>query len=179
MSDNRADFQKLRNRWMKEHGWKGFVCARCGYFGKSVHLHHLVELVYGGDNTPENLIPLCSECHREWDNYPEEYPFEQFLVTMPSRVLPMIPELCAIHGAQIFPTRAYLALLSSVFRAVNMTKTGHVLEEDGIVTRDLMWEQNDFFSKYPYSDEKWREGQLRSVYGDLSPIPVKENSCRA
>lgn len=176
MNEKRVEFEKLRKRWMKEHGWKGFVCARCGRFGKSTHLHHIQEVVYGGDNTPDNLIPLCGSCHREWDNYPEDYPFEQFLVTMPGKILCLTQELCDIEGAELFTTKAWLAFCGSVYRAVNMAKASEDMEEQGWFSHDLLYEQNQFFSRYPYSDEAWRRDMLNRVYGDIAPRLAKEVS---
>lgn len=170
MEDKRAEFTKLRRMWMKEHGWKGFVCARCGRFSKSAHLHHIQELIYGGENTPDNLIPLCSDCHHELDFYSKDYPFEQFLVTMPSAVLPLTHEMTTFEGAELFPTRSWLGFCASVYRAVNLAKTSSALEDMDMLASDLLYEQNEFFSKYPYSDEDWRAKQLRATYGNLAPI---------
>ena len=172
MEDKRTEFARLRRRWMKEHGWKGFVCARCGRFSKGTHLHHIQELLYGGENTPENLIPLCSDCHHEWDFYPEDYPFEWFLVTMPGVVLPLTHEMATFEGAELFSTRAWLGLCATAYRSVNLAKTSRVLEDEGWTAGDFVYEQNEFFSKYPYSDESWRAEQLRQVYGELAPTPI-------
>lgn len=167
--DKRAEFQKLRNRWMKEHGWKGFVCARCGHFSKSAHLHHIKELVYGGENDPKNLIPLCSQCHHELDVYSNDFPFEHFLVTMPGVILPVTHEISMFDGAEILSTRTLLSICASVYWSANLAKTSHLLEEMDILASDLLCEQNKFFSKYPYSDEDWRTRQMKQVYGELAP----------
>lgn len=179
--DKRIEFNKLRKQWMKEHGWKGFVCARCGHFSKSAHLHHIKELIYGGENTPENLIPLCGECHRELDRYPDGFPFEQFLVSMPGVILPLSIEMTALECADLLSSREWMAICSIGYRAVNLAKTSSVLEEMNILASDLLYEQNDFFSRYPYSDEDWRAKQLKAVYGefDFSRIAKRKNSCRA
>ncbi len=42
-------------------GWR---CQHCGRIGNS-ELHHQVFRSQGGDNSPENLITLCSTCHAE------------------------------------------------------------------------------------------------------------------
>lgn len=170
MGDKRSEFRRQRKQWMKDHGWKGFVCARCGHFSKSVNLHHIQELLYGGENIPENLIPLCDACHREWDIYPKDYPFEHFLVSMPGMVLPISQEMLKYEGAEIFSTGNWLGFCASIYRSVNLAKTSHVLEDEGLTASDYVYEQNEFFSKYPYSDESWRAEQLRQVYGDFSPV---------
>ena len=170
MSDKRAEFNVLRKKWLKENGWPGYVCARCGEFSKSTHLHHIQELVYGGENTPDNLIPLCGDCHREWDDYPESYPFEKFLVTMPSRILCVATEMVSIPGAEMFSTTGRMALCGTIFRGENMVRANaEVLEDLGWLCRDLMYAQNRVFSKYPYSDETWRNDMIKVVYGDIDP----------
>jgi hypothetical protein len=154
---------------MKNNGWKGFICARCGRFSKSVHLHHIQELVHGGENIPENLIPLCGDCHRELDFYPDNYPLEQFLVTMPGMILSLSTEMATFKGAELFSTRRWMALCASTYRAVNLVKAGRELESEGWTANDFMYAQNIFFCKYPYSDERWRSEQLKQVYGGYAP----------
>jgi hypothetical protein len=155
---------------MKDNGWKGFICARCGKYGKNIHLHHIVELVHGGENVPENVIPLCSACHSDWDYFPDKYPFEQFLVTMPGMLLPLSSEMATIEGADMFSTRAWIALCASVYRATNIAKASYTLEDDGWLASDIEYNQNQFFSKYPYSDYNWRANQLKQAYGELGPM---------
>lgn len=179
MEDKRTEFVRLRRHWMKEHGWKGFVCARCGRFSKSTHLHHIHELIEGGENNPENLIPLCGDCHRELDFYPEDYPFAWFLVTMPGVVLPLTHEMATFEGAELFSTRAWLGFCATAYRSVNLAKTSRLLEEMDMLASDLLYEQNEFFPAYPYSDEDWRAEQLKEVYGEFTPMVKAENSCRA
>lgn len=41
----------------------GRKCQACGST-RWIHYHHRVPLAAGGDNTPENLVTLCSSCHR-------------------------------------------------------------------------------------------------------------------
>ena len=166
MVDKRTEFAKLRKQWMKSHGWKGFVCARCGHYSKSVHLHHIQELIYGGENTPENLIPLCSECHRELDYYSKDFPLEQFLVTLPCIVTPLVHERAMIEGAEMYSTRTWLGLCATVYRGMNLARATDKISDTDLDASDLMIEQNEFFSKYPYSDEEWRLEQYKLVYGD-------------
>lgn len=179
MEDKRSEFTKLRRQWMKDHEWNGFICARCGRYGKSTHLHHIQEIVYGGENVPENLIPLCSSCHRELDYYPKDYPFEQFLVTMPGVILPFSHELAMIDGAEMLSNRSWMALCASTYRAANIANAGIYLEGEGWTSGDFQYNQNQFFSKYPYSDESWRAEQLKKAYGELALMPTIKESCRA
>lgn len=54
----------LKQRWIKEFGIEQFFCKRCGH-NKTYNLvlHHIKYVINGGDNSPENLEPLCLNCH--------------------------------------------------------------------------------------------------------------------
>ena len=43
---------------------KGVGCSRCGWLDGVCDLHHLVPRRDGGDDTQENLVLLCPNCHR-------------------------------------------------------------------------------------------------------------------
>ena len=42
--------------------WVDKKCDRCGQT-QHVEIHHIKYQVYGGTDTPENLVPLCMGCH--------------------------------------------------------------------------------------------------------------------
>lgn len=49
-----------------------FSCAKCGEFGKTLHIHHIKPWRLGGRDDIENLIPLCPKCHskqtvKDWE----------------------------------------------------------------------------------------------------------------
>lgn len=44
------------------------LCVRCsekGLVALATEIDHVIALVNGGDNSAENLMPLCSDCHDE------------------------------------------------------------------------------------------------------------------
>lgn len=41
------------------------TCQRCQAQKSDLHVHHIIPKHDGGTDTPENLITLCSACHRE------------------------------------------------------------------------------------------------------------------
>lgn len=43
-----------------------YSCKICGV-GTNLEIHHIVKLIHGGDNKPNNLITLCKSCHRAID----------------------------------------------------------------------------------------------------------------
>jgi len=54
-------YQHLKSR--PELPYNG--CERCRYHG-DIHEHHIIPRCLGGNNEIENLVNLCSQCHREW-----------------------------------------------------------------------------------------------------------------
>lgn len=45
----------------------GFKCKKCGFSDKDsndLEIHHLVPIVFGGKNSSENLVTLCSICNK-------------------------------------------------------------------------------------------------------------------
>ena len=54
----------LKHRWAREFGEESLVCNRCGHDRLfNIVMHHRKYRVNGGDNQPENLEPLCRNCH--------------------------------------------------------------------------------------------------------------------
>ncbi len=47
-------------------------CQRCGMGGFSFPVHHIVPHRISEDNSPDNLVTLCSECHGWADTHLEE-----------------------------------------------------------------------------------------------------------
>lgn len=43
----------------------GNKCARCGADNKKLHVHHVKRKSKGGTNSMDNLITLCSKCHKQ------------------------------------------------------------------------------------------------------------------
>ncbi len=48
------------------------TCQCCGLKGK-IEVHHIHPLVFGGSDTVNNAIALCSICHRGAPNNPDEF----------------------------------------------------------------------------------------------------------
>lgn len=62
---------KIRSSSIKSQVMKrDKVCQKCGG-NYSLHIHHIVPLMYGGSDTLGNCILLCSECH----NYAPDEPY--------------------------------------------------------------------------------------------------------
>lgn len=58
-------------------------CRKCGD-SNGLEIHHMLEVVHGGTDHPDNLIALCSGCHDEWTYVaPKSLPFQDWLA-MPS-----------------------------------------------------------------------------------------------
>ena len=53
------EYRKLCQKILERDGWK---CQACG-LRQRLHIHHIVFRSHGGEDTLENLIALCSDCH--------------------------------------------------------------------------------------------------------------------
>lgn len=50
-------------------------CCLCGkYVGNNIELHHIRQRADGGDDTEDNCIPLCFNCHAEVKSYNPHHP---------------------------------------------------------------------------------------------------------
>lgn len=54
-------------------------CARCcclcqKFCGVKIELHHIVPVAEGGDDSADNCIPLCFDCHAEIGHYNDGHP---------------------------------------------------------------------------------------------------------
>jgi len=48
------------------YGSQEYKCLKCGRYPQNksdLHFHHIVYRSSGGDDSPDNLIPLCFNCH--------------------------------------------------------------------------------------------------------------------
>ena len=53
----------------------GRHCCICGEFvGSKIELHHIIQVADGGDNSVDNCIPLCFNCHAEVKSYNPRHP---------------------------------------------------------------------------------------------------------
>ena len=50
-------------------------CVLCGKFcGTHIELHHIKQRAHGGEDTYENCIPLCLDCHADVGRYNDDHP---------------------------------------------------------------------------------------------------------
>lgn len=53
----------------------GRHCCLCGkYVGQKIELHHIKQVADGGEDTVDNCIPLCFDCHAEVKAYNPHHP---------------------------------------------------------------------------------------------------------
>ena len=53
----------------------GRHCCLCGkYVGQKIELHHIKQAADGGDDSADNCIPLCFDCHAEVKAYNNHHP---------------------------------------------------------------------------------------------------------
>lgn len=143
----RKEFTRYRTSLLRQNNIESLICARCGYSSQSNHLHHITEVVYGGEDTPQNLVPLCAECHREWDICSAVgMNFGEFLVSVSSVTL-QIATKHGVFGGAISSKEALKALRLAQFSANSLIDT------DVDYWAELE-KQNKLFNTYPYSDSE-------------------------
>lgn len=166
--DTRAEFNKFRRKLLKENNIEHLICARCGEWRGSVHLHHIKEIVYGGENVPENLVPLCHVCHNEWDSWDNgEFDFGTFLLT------PTIRDIRKIFFGKMAMSKHSLMLhreAQHYGRSLWWAEMYHEGENCGQYKEELL-RQNGVFSTYPYSDTI----EMFKLYGGVNTPVVLED----
>jgi 5-methylcytosine-specific restriction endonuclease McrA len=72
MKNSSLDLNTIRPKNLKKYlikllGKEAFVCEKCGYKKLlwNVTIHHKIPIEIGGDNTWDNLMFLCRNCHAE------------------------------------------------------------------------------------------------------------------
>lgn len=159
VSEERKKFAKMRRKMLYRTGSKQFICARCGLASKSVNIHHIEELHQGGENKTENMIPLCGDCHREWDLcHDVGMTFGEFLVSLPSKAWQIATKLGFFKSPH--PTGGAIEAVYQVQFSGHAVKYPGV-EEDPLAYFKELKKQNELFSAYPYSDHK----KMLALYG--------------
>jgi len=52
--------ESLKHAIKDRDGWQCYICCK----ETDLHVHHIIPRKNGGSNTPENLVTLCSGCHK-------------------------------------------------------------------------------------------------------------------
>ena len=147
--DRRSEFQKYRRKLLKENDITHLICARCGEWRCSIHLHHIKEIVYGGTNEPYNLIPLCYECHDEWDKWDDNtFEFGTFLLT------PKLRDFRKTFFGKIAVSSHSMALYRGLMIPVRAQDWAaqYTDGEENDEYRSEFERQNKLFFQYTYSD---------------------------
>jgi 5-methylcytosine-specific restriction endonuclease McrA len=58
---DQTSYERLRQQVLRRDGWR---CQRCGSMS-NLEVHHKEFRCHSGDDSEENLITLCTACHRE------------------------------------------------------------------------------------------------------------------
>ena len=160
MTEQRKEFATMRRKLLRETGSKEFICARCGTMSKSNHIHHIKELIDGGENDVKNMIPLCGDCHLEWDLCADVgMSFGEFLVSLSNKAWQIATKAGLLKAptlsGEMFSTVYQLQFTTAAIKCANKY-------EDVLRYFDEMERQNKIFSAYPYSDHK----KMLQLYGD-------------
>lgn len=158
-SEQRKEFAAFRSRLLNGTASKEFICARCGEPSKSIHIHHIEELISGGENNLTNMIPLCGDCHLEWDTCADiGMKFGEFLVSLPCKTWQMSTAIGLFKS-----TESIGNALKNIYK---LQFTGNALKyenKNGYSYWDELKRQNRIFSAYPYSDHE----KMIELYGNM------------
>lgn len=61
----RSSYTPLKNDKLREELLNNNVCLRCGS-KDNLNINHIKHQKYGLDNSPNNLVVLCFDCHMLW-----------------------------------------------------------------------------------------------------------------
>jgi hypothetical protein len=61
-ADEKSHFVQMKGA-KRDAVVKGQICQRCGV-ADGLEIHHVIPRRVGGEDNPENLIPLCKGCHK-------------------------------------------------------------------------------------------------------------------
>jgi hypothetical protein len=79
-------------------------CVKCGQI-KNIEIHHIKPVYQGGDESSDNLVPLCKACHKYApDDYVE---FIKYLAK------PFTPHISVMYTTSLIWCKYYHALISS------------------------------------------------------------------
>jgi len=159
-----ADFRRLL---LRTENIKHLICARCGYFSKSVDLHHLEELIFGGSNEVGNLVPLCRTCHIDWDDCGEiGMSFGEFLVSLSS-----VAWQAAAHLGLFRSNMGVGVALENIYKMQFNAQSIKYNRENLSAYWQELKRQNKIFTAYPYSDH----AKMLELYGDMYK-PLSDNN---
>ena len=168
-SEDRKEFANMRRRLLNKTGSKQFICARCGLASKSVNIHHIKELFEGGENKTQNMIPLCGDCHREWDLCHDiGMTFGEFLVSLPSKAWQIATKLGFFKSP--YPVGKAIETVYQIQFSGNAVKYPGI-DEDPLAYFKELKRQNGIFNAYPYSDHK----KMLELYGGFYGVIEDKN----
>ena len=158
-TEMRKEFAKYRGKLLRQTERQQFICARCGRYGSGIHIHHIKELVDGGENGNSNLIPLCGTCHDEWDYAADTgMSFGEFLVSLPVTSWLLITKSGLWKSPySVGKTLSNLYVCQFVGQAIKYN------EDNPFAYWDELEHQNEMFPAYPYSDHE----KMIKLYGDF------------
>lgn len=119
------------------------LCRACGMSGKEVH--HIIPMIMGGRDEIDNMITLCSECHRFAPNTPEE--FENYL-NLGGKVIPDLYGIAlrrleekGAEPAKVFPQ------IKKMINSIVLTSVKIALEEYKILVKEALSIKDVSFKK--------------------------------
>ena len=123
------------------------LCRCCGFKGDEVH--HITPLVYGGGDNVENMILLCSYCHRDAPNTKQE--FYEYMTkggSKTERILGMIVNELEINGLEF---HKYFPIFRQVIKWVKDVDRTNSIEtyslKDALEVNDVDFKEEERIHK--------------------------------
>ena len=119
------------------------ICRACGMRGSEVH--HIIPIVYDGRDEEDNMITLCSACHKEAPDEPDKM---ELFIKKGGAVLPKVFWM-AVMKAQDSGLDAQLSLpkIREMIRSILYLDTKWALEDYRILFRESINIKEVNFSK--------------------------------
>ena len=115
--------RKIMDKRVKNevHHRDGGKCRKCGRYAQpdrkeTLHAHHIIAEMDGGECTPDNLITLCEHCHKEWH-------FAETVTKIPFATwLQAPPYLALFAGWQHSSDRGSIAAVSQMYYSLPLPR---------------------------------------------------------
>ncbi len=128
----------------------GRHCCLCHKFcGTKIELHHIKQRKYGGEDTFENCLPLCFDCHADVMQYNPEHPKgKKYSISELKRRRDNWYKKVDKSTGVIVSTSSYLELDKKTFERLNA-----LLKSDGL----MLFIKNNGFIGGPFEDNVFME----------------------
>jgi len=131
------------------------LCRCCGFKGSEVH--HVIPLVYGGEDNPRNMILLCSICHMHTPDTREE--FFEYIKRGGARLEMMIGRIINMLEEKNLNVSIYYPQVKEIIKSLRNVDKNNCFEKYSL-KESLEVEEvdfNDLITKCDKKEEQYKE----------------------